>query len=112
MADRTYDKGHGRLESRAVKVTGVAAGIGFRYARQAVQVTRRTRRGGSGRWRTETMYAVTDLDYDQISPAKLARARVTVTDGREPYPSTAARGVRAIPRGSRATRPPSPGSAP
>jgi predicted transposase YbfD/YdcC len=56
-----------------VKVTTVAAGIGFRYARQAVQVIRRTRRG-SGRWRTETMYAVTDLDYDQISPADLADA--------------------------------------
>jgi hypothetical protein len=34
MADRTYDKGHCRLESRTVKVTGVAAGIGFPYARQ------------------------------------------------------------------------------
>jgi predicted transposase YbfD/YdcC len=38
-----------------------------------VQVIRRTRRG-SGRWRTETVYAVTDLDYDQISPADLADA--------------------------------------
>ena len=45
VADRTHDKGHGRTESRTVKVTGVAAGIGFPYARQAIQVTRRTRRG-------------------------------------------------------------------
>jgi predicted transposase YbfD/YdcC len=73
VADRTYDKGHGRTESRTVKVTTVAAGIGLPHARQAVQVIRRTRRG-SGRWRTETVYAVTDLDYDQISPADLADA--------------------------------------
>ena len=53
VADRTYHKGHGRTESRTVKATTVAAGIGFRYARQAVQVTRRTRRGTSSRWRTE-----------------------------------------------------------
>jgi predicted transposase YbfD/YdcC len=49
VADRTYDKGHGRTESRTVKVTTVAAGIGLPHARQAVQVIRRTRRG-SGRW--------------------------------------------------------------
>jgi predicted transposase YbfD/YdcC len=74
MADRTYDKGHGRTESRTVKVTTVAAGIGFPYARQAIQVIRRTRRGTTARWRTETVYAVTDLDFDQISPADLADA--------------------------------------
>jgi predicted transposase YbfD/YdcC len=74
VADRTHDKGHGRLESRTVKVTTVAAGIGFPHACQAVQVTRRTRRRDSARWRTETVYAVTDLDYDQISPADLADA--------------------------------------
>jgi predicted transposase YbfD/YdcC len=73
VADHSHDKGHGRTESRTVKVTTVASGIGFPYARQAVQVTRRTRRG-SGRWRTETVYAVTDLDFDQISPAELADA--------------------------------------
>ncbi|HSJ60938.1 MAG TPA: ISAs1 family transposase, partial [Jiangellaceae bacterium] len=74
VADRTHDKGHGRVESRTIKVTGVAAGIGFPRARQAVQVTRRSRRGTTGRWRTETVYAVTDLDHDQISPADLADA--------------------------------------
>jgi len=74
VADHSHGKGHGRLESRTVKVTGVAAGIGFPHARQAVQVTRRTRRGTGGRWRTETVYAVTDLDYDEISPAELADA--------------------------------------
>ena len=74
VADHSHGKGHGHLESRTVKVTGVAAGIGFPHARQAVQVTRRTRRGTGGRWRTETVYAVTDLDYDEISPAELADA--------------------------------------
>jgi predicted transposase YbfD/YdcC len=74
VADHSHGKRHGRTESRTVKVTTVAAGIGFPHARQAVQVTRRTRRGTTARWRTETVYAVTDLDYDQISPADLADA--------------------------------------
>ena len=73
-ADRTYDKGRGRIESRTVKVTTVATGIGFPYARQAIQVIRRTRRGTTARWRTETVYAVTDLDFNELSPAELADA--------------------------------------
>jgi predicted transposase YbfD/YdcC len=74
VADRTHDKGHGRVESRTVKATGVAAGIGFPHARQALQVTRRTRRARTARWRTETVYAVTDLNLDQATPAGLADA--------------------------------------
>lgn len=74
VADRTHDKGHGRVESRTVKATGVAAGIGFPHARQALQVTRRTRRARNARWRTETVYAVTDLNLDQATPAGLADA--------------------------------------
>jgi predicted transposase YbfD/YdcC len=36
-----------------------------------VQITRR-RRSLTGRWRTETVYAVTDLDHGQIRPDELA----------------------------------------
>jgi len=74
VADRTHDKGHGRVESRTVKLTAVAAGIGFPHARQAIQVTRRTRRGTNAKWHTETVYAITDLDFDDITPAELADA--------------------------------------
>lgn len=70
--DRTHGKGHGRVESRTVKVTAVAAGIGFPHAHQAIQVTRRSRRAKAATWHTETVYAVTDLDFDDITPARLA----------------------------------------
>jgi predicted transposase YbfD/YdcC len=74
VGERTHGKGHGRVESRTVKVTAVAAGIGFPHARQAIQVTRRTRRAKTAKWHTETVYAVTDLDFDDITPGKLADA--------------------------------------
>ena len=74
VADRTHAKGHGRRESRTVKLTAIAAGIGFPHARQAIQVTRRTRRGRAARWRTQTVYAITDLDFHDITPAQVADA--------------------------------------
>ena len=74
VADRSHGKGHGRVESRTVKVTAVAAGIGFPHAHQAIHVTRRTRRAKAATWHTETVYAVTDLDFDDITPARLADA--------------------------------------
>jgi predicted transposase YbfD/YdcC len=73
VADRTSDTGHGRAESRTVKLTEIAAGIGFPHARTALQITRRTRRTGR-RWHTETVYAVTDLTTRQASPAEFADA--------------------------------------
>ena len=70
--DVTHDKGHGRIESRTVKLTEVAAGIGFPHARLAIQITRR-RKGLTGNKRhTETVYAITDLSYDQVSAEQLA----------------------------------------
>lgn len=74
VADHTRGKGHGRAESRTIKVTAVAAGIGFPHARQALRLTRRTRRAKNGAWHTETVYAITDLDFDQAAPAHLADA--------------------------------------
>ncbi len=61
-------RGHGRIEKRIVKVVTVAAGIAFPHAAQAIQVTRKARRPGSRRWRTETGYAVTSSPPARQSP--------------------------------------------
>jgi predicted transposase YbfD/YdcC len=74
VADQTNGKGHGRCESRTVKITAVAAGIGFPHARLAIQVIRRRRHPASRIWHSETVYALTDLDWDQTTPAELADA--------------------------------------
>jgi predicted transposase YbfD/YdcC len=74
---RSAETGHGRREIRTLKVVTIAAGIEFPHAAQAIQVTRRTRpvfarTGRRGRWRTETVYAITDLAAHQARPAELA----------------------------------------
>jgi len=74
VADQTSNTGHGRNETRTVKMTTVVAGLGFPHARLALQVQRRSRRTGSRRWRTETVHAITDLTSDQTSAAELADA--------------------------------------
>ena len=73
-ADVTRDKSHGRVESRTVKLTAVPAGIGFPHARLAAQITRRRRPRTSRGWRTETVYAITDLTHDQIRADQIADA--------------------------------------
>ncbi len=77
--DVTRGVGHGRVESRTLKlaaVRGVAgAGIAFPHARLAVQITRRRRPASAAaarRWHTETVYAVTDLGFGDIRPDRLA----------------------------------------
>jgi len=74
VADQTSDTGHGRSQTRTIKLTAVGAGIGLPHARLALQVQRRSRRAGSRRWRTETVYAITDLTLKQTSAARLADA--------------------------------------
>jgi len=74
---RSAETGHGRREIRMLKVVTIAAGIAFPHAAQAIQVTRRTRpvsarTGKKGRWRTETVYAITDLAPHQASADELA----------------------------------------
>jgi predicted transposase YbfD/YdcC len=44
----------------------------FPHARQALQITRRTRRLDSTTWTTEVAYAVTSLAAEQATPAQLA----------------------------------------
>ena len=76
-AHRSVETGHGRREIRTLKVVTIAAGIDFPHARQAIQITRKTRpvsarTGRRGKWHTETVYAVTDLAPHQARPDELA----------------------------------------
>jgi len=70
--DVVHGKGHGRTESRSVKITAVSAGLAFPHAVTAVQVTRRRRPLNGKRWHTETVFAVTDLHQSQIRPDEIA----------------------------------------
>lgn len=75
VAQDAREKGHGRAEWRTVKVTAVAAGLAFPHAAQAIQIIRRRRPLNgtkTGRWSTETVYAVTSLAAIQARPAELA----------------------------------------
>jgi predicted transposase YbfD/YdcC len=67
-----HDRGHGRVEKRTLKVVTVDDGILFPHAAQAIQVTRKIRKRNSRKWRTETVYAVTDLTADHARPDQLA----------------------------------------
>jgi predicted transposase YbfD/YdcC len=71
VADRTRDRGHGRVELRTLKAVTVHH-FGFPHAAQVVQVTRRTRELRTRRWPTVTVYAITSLPFEQANPARLA----------------------------------------
>jgi hypothetical protein len=68
---RSRDRGHGRVETRSLKVVTVP-GLGFPHVCQALQVTCRVRDLHSRRWRTVVVDTVTDLTFTQASPAQLA----------------------------------------
>ena len=70
--DVTRDKGHGRIETRTLKMTEVAAGIGFPHARLAIQITRASRGLNGKKRRSETVYVITDLSYEQITAEQIA----------------------------------------
>lgn len=61
ITDTQDDRRHGRIEKRTVKVVSIDAGILFPYAAQAIQITRKVRRPKSRKWRSEAVYAITDL---------------------------------------------------
>jgi predicted transposase YbfD/YdcC len=65
-------RAHGRTERRIIKVVTVKAGLAFPHAAQAIQVTRRTRRNGSAKWKTETSYAITSLPASNARPDQIA----------------------------------------
>jgi hypothetical protein len=56
---------------RRLQVTTVA-GLDFPHATQAIRITRRVRPLTGHKWRTVTVYAVTNLTAAQASPARLA----------------------------------------
>jgi predicted transposase YbfD/YdcC len=72
IAHNSTDRAHGRVEKRTVKVVSVTTGILFPHARQAIQITRKTRRLHSTTWTTEVAYAVTSLAADQATATQLA----------------------------------------
>jgi Transposase DDE domain len=75
-AARVRSVGHGRVESRTIRVIDLAGssdghGEFFHGAAQAIKIVRR-RRGRHGRWSVQTVYAVTSLDARAADPAQLA----------------------------------------
>lgn len=68
------DRGHGRVEHRRVKLTAVGEGIGFPHAQLAIQLHRRRRPIGSTTWTSETIYAITSLNWRQARPELIAHA--------------------------------------
>lgn len=72
VGHRATERGHGRREIRTLKVITIAAGIAFPHAAQAIQLVRRRRSLTSGKWHTETVYAITDLRPHQARPDQLA----------------------------------------
>jgi predicted transposase YbfD/YdcC len=71
MADRTRDRGHGRVELRTLKAVSVRH-FGFPHAAQVLQVTRETRDLHTNNWRAVTVYAITSLSFELARPARLA----------------------------------------
>ena len=67
----TRETGHGRAETRTIKVITVDD-LDFPHARQVIRITRWRKVNGRKPSR-ETVYAVTDLPAHQASPADLAR---------------------------------------
>jgi predicted transposase YbfD/YdcC len=72
---RRRQAGHGRAESRSVKVIdldGHPAAALFPHAARAIKVVRRRREQRRGRTSTEIVYAVTSVTYRQADPGLLA----------------------------------------
>lgn len=71
-AHTSTTRAHGRVKQRCVKLVTVATGIVFPHARQAIQITRKTRRLDSKKWTTEVVYAITSLTTKQATATDLA----------------------------------------
>jgi len=72
---RRRQLGHGRSESRSIKVVdldGHCAADRFPHAARAIKVVRSRRRTATGARSIEVVYAVTSLTYRQAHPALLA----------------------------------------
>lgn len=62
----------------------MGVGLLFPHAAQAIAVTRRTRKIGSRRWRTETLYALASLTPAQAGPALVGNLAGRALDRGEP----------------------------
>ena len=83
IADRTRDRGHGRVEIRTLKAVSVRH-FGFPHAAQVLQVTRKVCDLATRRWHTVVVYAITSLSFAQARPARLAdliRGHWTIENG-------------------------------
>jgi predicted transposase YbfD/YdcC len=72
---RRRDRGHGRIESRSIKVLDLDAHpvrALFPHATRAIKVVRSRRCTATGHRSHETVYAVTSLDYRAADPGLLA----------------------------------------
>jgi predicted transposase YbfD/YdcC len=72
---RRCSRGHGRTESRSIKVIdldGSRAATLFPRAARAIKVVRRRRRTAQNHSSTEIVYAVTSLDHRAADPGLLA----------------------------------------
>jgi predicted transposase YbfD/YdcC len=72
LAHTSTDRAHSRVEKRAIKIVTVTTGILFPHARQAIQITRKTRRLDGTTWTTEVAYAVTSLAAEHATASQLA----------------------------------------
>jgi predicted transposase YbfD/YdcC len=71
VADRTRDRGHGRIEIRTLKAVSVRH-FGFPHAAQVLQVTRKVCDLATRKWHTVVVYAISSLSFQQARPARLA----------------------------------------
>jgi len=71
VVHRSHDVGHGREEHRELQAVTVHDLL-FPHARQVLRITRRRRALGARRWTTETVYAITDLAWEQATARELA----------------------------------------
>lgn len=68
----TYDKGHGRIERRSIRVSSVLQGyLEFPYAAQVCRIDRITTDLRGAQLRRDTAYAVTSLRPGAASPQRL-----------------------------------------
>jgi predicted transposase YbfD/YdcC len=72
LNDRTTRTAHGRREIRRLKICTVRPGLPFPHAAQAIQVKRRRTNRATGTTTIATIYAITDLNPHQATPAQIA----------------------------------------
>jgi predicted transposase YbfD/YdcC len=71
VQDETHDRGHGRYEIRRLQVLS-SDRLDFPHAAQAIRIVRRVRDQRTKKWRTVTVYAITNLTAQHAGPAELA----------------------------------------